>query len=241
MLCEIPVKEFEKLASLKIRYLSLDQVELPDEAYAVIPTIHGLEELCVTPNSPGNVALSYVAQCQELQKLYLHYSSIDDSSVIHVTRIRKLRKLDLTGTGVTRIPESFKSLASLTTLNLEKTTIGDDSVTTLTDCASLDHLSLSDTLVTDDGVETICKKLRLRKFLLGGPGVTDRCLPSVAEMETLRSLSLLTTSVTGKATELLCRLKNLELLMLPSKPFSRRQRAKLKSSLCTCQVHWFDD
>lgn len=130
-----------------------------------------------------------------------------DGELRHLSAMRSLRSLDLSGTRIT-----------------------DAGLVHLLGCVDLEVLSLWDTAVTDDGLALLGRLPNLRHLGLGNTAVTDAGLRHLAGLRRLRLVQLAGTAVVGPGLRHLHGLPELASVTLPWKVRARDRRL-LRSAL----------
>lgn len=142
--------------------------------------------------------------------LHAAHTGIGDHELRHLSGIRSLRLLDLSGTKVT-----------------------DVGLVHLLGCDDLEIVSLWDTAVTDDGLALLGRLPNLRHLGLGNTRVTDAGLRHLAGLRRLRLVQLPGTAVSGPGLRHLHGLPELASVTLPWKVGAghrRRLRAALPAA-----------
>ncbi|MGH7140696.1 MAG: leucine-rich repeat domain-containing protein [Pirellulales bacterium] len=114
-----------------------------------------------------------------LRYLGLSETHITDSGIPHLTALRWLSGLDLSGTRVSGA--TFAQLPpSLTNLRLARSAVTDESLKHLAKLPWLDALHFTDTRIGDAGVANLAGAIRLQSLDVSGTQVTDAALASIA-------------------------------------------------------------
>ncbi|MDG3004458.1 leucine-rich repeat domain-containing protein [Paludisphaera mucosa] len=120
-----------------------------------------------------------------------------DAHLVPIGRLTRLRRLDLSGSGVTDAGlAALEGLQRLGYLELGGTDIGDAGLMHVGRLAALEELYLNGTKVGDAGLAHLKGLGELRTLYLGGTRVTDAGLAEMKGLPNLRALVLLRTRIT---------------------------------------------
>jgi hypothetical protein len=113
--------------------------------------------------------------------------NVTDIGVRHLTRMSRLRHLDLSGTGVTdQGLEALRTLPELETVSLAWTRVTDAGTAQLSSCERLTSVNLQGTATGDGAVRALAGKTRLCQLRTGN-GVTDAGLALLHELPIFKS------------------------------------------------------
>lgn len=147
---------------------------------------------------------------------------ITDADLVHLAVIPNVEFLFLGGSKVTDggLTEHVSGLASLHSLRLNNTNIGDAGLDGLQGLDSLAELYLSDTAVTDKGLRAVAGMVDLTLLDLTGTAVGDAGLAELRSLKKLKILRLEGTQVTDHGLELLKNFPDLEVIILSNTKIS---------------------
>ncbi len=245
---QIDDRLFGALASLP-ELVSLDvqrSIHLTDTALASVSEFPKLRELILVENLFTDAGMMHLAAAERLQSLDLRgCSQLTITGLGELASLSRLRQLKLRGPVVNKpCLDQLQTLASLTSLTLEDSTLVDGDLValeplpleelTLERCfnltdqafaplAALDELtslSLRDVATTGDGLEHLANQSRLQTLRLRQTGVSDDALPHLTGLPALRRLELVQSFITDAGLETLGTLKRLEHLDLEDNQLS---------------------
>jgi Leucine-rich repeat (LRR) protein len=248
---DVPVESLELIRKVKsLRYLCVTGPELTDAKMAKIGELPWLTQLGIAPRdrSEGlrHIAklkslrhlflpavrdprfdrhLAYISDLTELEEIDFKDSMIGDAGLVHLRKMKKLKKLDLFSNPVTgRITdagmvhlkalksleelrltygftdvgiEHLATLDSLKKVNLWGDGITDKSMGTLAEMKSLEQLDLASLSITDEGMLKLSACHCLESLTLDKCQITDAGLADLAKLKTLSKLTLGRTQITG--------------------------------------------
>jgi len=169
-----PLRRFQE-----IRYVEMQSNEFNDKDLEAVCSLQTVSSLTITSESITDEGLKSVANCPNLQSLFLIAPVTDD------------------GLGVVR------ELGSLRTLNVHSDQVTGDFLGALDQrrgCV-LQALSLSGTNMDDRAVDHLIKCPWLENVSLRDTGITDEGLAKLAAVEHLRTLDVRETKVTREGIE----------------------------------------
>jgi hypothetical protein len=142
--------------------------------------------------------------------------AVGDEGMKSVARMRRLRLLDVFGTGVTdRGLKELAGLPRLFSLNLGKTGVTDAGIRSLAGLAELQWLDLSYTDVTDEGLKGLARCRRLTNLnLQSARFVTNAGMKELAGLPQLKHLMLAWTEITDAGLKEVARCPRLTHLTL---------------------------
>ncbi len=144
--------------------------------------------------------LAKVAGLAELQSLAFEGTpQLTDQGMMHLTRLSKLQRLSLRGTGVTDAGlANLSGLTELQHLSLGGTRVTDSGLVHLTSLKRLAWLWLDKTQVTDAGLDRLTNLTDLEVLVLDETRVTDAGLIRLAGFTKLKWLNLDRTRVSDQ-------------------------------------------
>ena len=177
----------------------------------------------------------------------LRFRSLDDaeedwpdSALANLHELRKLKTLNLAGTGVTdSCLKHLERLTGLQELGLGGTQVSDAGLEHLKRLVELRVLRLAGTQVGDAGIEHLEGLRSIEHLCLFSTEVTDAGLEHLRGLTALREVSLSDTQITNKGLDHLKRLTDLRVLGLCDTPVTRAGIEKLQESLPECGVIWY--
>jgi hypothetical protein len=161
-----------------------------------------------------------------------------DHDLDGLCELRRLRVLDLNGTGLTDAGvQAVGGFPGLSYLDLGGTRVSDAGLKGLKGLRSLKTLSLHGTRVTDAGLAELAELEALEQLHLAGTGVGDAGLKTVGGLRRLRHLNLSGTRVTDAGLRELVGLAGLhELWLLDCPAVTDEGVAELRKALPDCKV-----
>jgi len=149
-------------------------------------------------------SISIVRSFPDVTRLIVAWCRITDRSVTHITKLKKLQRLDLHATGIgDKGARQLSRLVELQELNLSITGVTNSSMDSLSKLKNLTMLDLSDTSIDDGGLLPLNKLKKLRVLHLRGTRITDAGLIQIAKMKNLKMVSIDFTKVTNGGFKLL--------------------------------------
>jgi thiol-disulfide isomerase/thioredoxin/Leucine-rich repeat (LRR) protein len=252
------------LANLKgldsIEKLHISDTQITDEGLLYLKDIKSLKSLAVSSNLMTGKGLIHLKEMPSLESLevslsmindaslanledlpvtnlYLSRSTISDTGLAHIAKLKSLEKLFLDNTGITDIGMVYlASLTSLKHLSLKGTRITDAGLANLRRLVSLEQLKLQRTNITDAGLSHLKNLPNLRGLYLGRTQITDAGLCELNGITSLRYLSLLGCPVSDKGLNHLKDLSSLEFLGVNGTKVTPIGAGVIKQALPTCQV-----
>ena len=135
-----------------------------------------------------DAVLADVARIETITALDLGGSkALTDEGVRHLSRLPRLKHLDLGGTAITdRGLQALRGLSALETLSLAGTHITDEGLAHLAHCHQLRQINLSWTRTGDGAIRALAGKAQLHDFA-SGIGVTDAGIALLHELPVFKS------------------------------------------------------
>ena len=135
-----------------------------------------------------DAVLADVARIETITALDLGGSkALTDEGVRHLSRLPRLKHLDLGGTAITdRGLQALRGLSALETLSLAGTHITDEGLAHLAHCHQLRQINLSWTRTGDGAIRALAGKVQLHDFA-SGIGVTDAGIALLHELPVFKS------------------------------------------------------
>lgn len=223
------------LASKAVKSLNLDGTKgVSDVAIATISEAQTLEELNLaaswaraldlTPlvrlkslktlelwnNQINDERAKNLGQLSSLEYLGLKGTGFADKHAVHLSKLTKLRRLDLDRRITDLGLRSISGLVDLEELSLDGAQITAEGLVHLARLKNLRSLRLDGADIGDDGVERLAKLHRLEILRLRGCGLTDKAFSSLVRIKRLKYLDLASNELTDKGFEHLPKLAKLE-------------------------------
>jgi hypothetical protein len=222
----IQSKELELLGELTLlEYLNFGGTMVNDEKLSVIGKLTWLTQLSIggsevsaglvhlknlkllrylnlnaLRNHNLDIDLAHIAGLTDLEDLDIQDSMVSDAGLVHLSKLYKLRRLNL-----------------LKTSPAGKIT--SDGMVHLKNLKSLEELTIP-TGITDTGVEHLAALDALKKINLRGDGVTDKSMSVLAQMKSLENLEIMSRNVTNAGIEKLSQCPRLKTLSLQNTPIT---------------------
>jgi len=195
-LVEEAAKSVRRNDSGQIIEVDLSAVEVTPEVLAALPQLTRLRSLLLRESTLEDSGLQEVGKCAALENLDLRECSIGNDGLEHLTGLKKLKALRLSGqSGATTVDdaglETLGQLPQLKVLAFDFLWVSGEGLQKLNPLKGLRELYLAGTLVGDSDLETLgnfpeLRKLRLSKLSqLSGQGVTE-----IAKLKHLEELDL---------------------------------------------------
>ncbi len=153
---------------------------------------------------------------QDGARVRLGGERVTDADLVHLAAISNLENLFLGGSKITDtgVTQHVSGLASLRSLRLNNTAIGDASLEALKGLSGLEELYLSETAVTDEGLKSIAGMTHLTLLDLTETAVSDRGLAELKGLSRITVLRLAGTQITDRTLQLLKQFPGLEVIIL---------------------------
>jgi hypothetical protein len=180
--------------------------------------LRSLAKLCtltlrgIPLNGAGKKALGKL----ESLRIFDMFNAADDDTLAHLTRLKGLEVLNLSGDGVTdRGLSIIGKMASLSSLRLYGTRITDGGLPHLVG-SKITNLRLVNTNVTDRGVAYLARLPKLQNLYLDYNAITDAAIPDLEKLKNLVHLGLCGTRVSvAGCKRLLAALPKLSIVEMP--------------------------
>ena len=204
------------LKNLKsLRYLNLNALRNHnlDIDLANIAGLTNLEDLDIQDAMVSDAGLVHLSRLYKLRRLNLLKTSptgkITDAGLANLKNLKSLEELTLP-TGITDTGvEHLTALDSLKKINLWGDGVTDKGMSVLAQMKSLENLEIMSRNVTDAGIEKLAQCPRLKSLSLQNAPITDAAIAHLTKLKTLTSLSFSKTNVTGKGLATLKELPHL--------------------------------
>jgi hypothetical protein len=197
---------------VQLKQLVLNGTFNPGQFSAAILNLRNLIRLDFNVICLGNTTINDILfdhaerSFMSLESLNVGNSSITDISLVSISKLVNLRKLDLTNTDISDDGLSYlPSLSKLTDLWLSWCrNVTDKGCQHLSKLTSLKSLIMFDCRITDIGFQLITRLKNLQYLGIACiSGITDVGFAFIAELKHLRRLDMLVTNVTNKSLEVI--------------------------------------
>ncbi|NIP23049.1 MAG: M48 family metalloprotease [Phycisphaerae bacterium] len=211
----------------RLEYLALYSKGFSDKGMVHIKDIPSLRILSFHESFPRitDAGLAHISDMPNLELLCMHgIQDITDEGIANLTKMRSLRKLNISSSQVTDKGLAYLSqIKTLERLDLpqDQKGITDKGLTYLGTLPNLRHLAISrihfndpkmnKEYYTDKGLAALANCRLLEELYIGSPGVTDEGMRQVARLTNLRKLMLFgCENVTNEGLSHLAPLKSLK-------------------------------
>lgn len=204
------------IARLKnLRYLVLDDTKVSDRGLAYVADLP-LEILQLSNTKITNTGLSQIGRMHIMVNLTLTgCRGVDNKGIAALSKLRCLRGLDLSGTGINSgCARDLVKLKMLTSLVLHGTDFDDEGLKTISSLKELYQIDLSRTKVTSAGIKYLSNLPALYKLSLAYDQIDDSVLPHLLALKSLRHLELSGTHISDRAFVALAKMPQLEQLTI---------------------------
>jgi hypothetical protein len=202
---------------------------------AAMPTLKELR-LDFAQINPGD--LNDLEQAQKLETLWLTGSSVSNSDLKSVAKVKTLTNLLLKSTQITR--EGLEHLSGhpqLERLHLPSC-VGNSEMIILKTLPNLQELDLSFCPIEDSCAQEIAQISNLHTLYLNDTKCGDGFLIPLRKLEKLNTLFLNGTKITDQAIDALSGLKQLTHLDLRDTKISQIAVQRLSNNLVNCAIFW---
>lgn len=174
-----------------LEYLQFGRLRQSNAVLAILPPLPELKTMIV--DEITDAGLSHLERFPNLESLIVSGKRFTDAGLLGLTTLTQLKDLCLAGTGV--LLDEAPPFPQLKSLNLQKTHVGDASLSHLDRFPNLQTLNLSRTNVTDEGLGALRGLKSLTILNLRMTDIGDESLPVLCGLSKLRSLDLELTAV----------------------------------------------
>ena len=222
---EIPMSPAtpEALAELtglqNLKFIQLFRADVTDDGFKELAKIDGLQQIRCAQTRISNDALKNISSLESLKALDLSDCNlVNDSGLLHLTKVPDLRFLKLWGPGITNAGmQHVGRMNSLQVLGLNDTGVTDDGVAELAGLNNLREVHLFRTSIGDDGLKVLAELPNMQLFNLRDTKISDAAISHLLQRDMLTSLDLSETQspgITDAGGKLLSGFKNLTRLNL---------------------------
>lgn len=182
--------------------------------------------------------LVHLAAIGNLENLFLGGSKITDTGVTqHVSGLASLRSLRLNTTAIGDAGlEGVKELSGLEELYLSETAVSDEGLKLIAGMTNLTLLDLTETAVSDTGLAELKGLSRLKILRLAGTQITDRTLQLLKQFPGLEVIILNDTKITDAGLESLKTLPAINLIRMHDTQVTDAGEAALRVALPKCRI-----
>jgi len=196
------------------------------------PLVAYLRQIYSGRHSDGTLASLAGADYAELDTLYRGFLQVTGDDLARLPERDQITKLCLGHTAVDDAGLAhLNSCVRLNWLDLAFTKTTDAGIVQLAAATAMDQLNLEGTQVTDLAMETIRRMTRLEELDLSGTGVTDAGLAAVTDLKGLKVLWLTGTGVTDAGLAPLYGLEQLEMLDVQGTRVTPEAMRRLRAAL----------
>ncbi len=189
---KITEKGISNLKGNFIQILNLKQTQVHDGVKKYLPT------MVDSSGSPSLVDLN------------LSETQVTDDIVPTLRRLPKLETIDLSvNKNITDVGVQSLEKLGIKKLNLAKTMVGDEAMSSIASIDGLLFLDLSGTTITDAGVKKLLTSNKLQELSLAHTKVTDESVKMLSSLKNLTVLNLTKTNVSDKALPIILKFDNL--------------------------------
>ncbi len=174
----------------------------------------GLRRVELRETAITGVGLEPLTELRELEALVLLDADLGEQGLVHLARLPRLRRLELSGPVEDPAMTGLGGLVGLEILHLGHPDVDDRVASQLAPLSRLRELDLGGTRVSDEGLGALVSLPVLEVLHLDRTRVTNRGLVHLSRLPALRVLSLNSTDVVDAGVKHLARLGTLEQLRL---------------------------
>jgi len=186
-----------------LRALLLDYLWISEVGLRKLSELKQLEELTLAQTLVRDDAIAPIARFSKLRKLRLARTGITATGVEKLIELEHLEDLDLSE--ASQITDEalmhVGRLRGLKRLNLWRVPVGDRGIAHLAGLTKLEWLNLDDTATSDKGLAAIVGMKNLTFLHLGSTAVSDLGLEHLTGLKTLSDISLRRTAVSKEGSE----------------------------------------
>jgi Leucine-rich repeat (LRR) protein len=169
-----------------LKALSLRCSAVADEDFAVLASLHRLEELILNDSPITDAGVSQISRISSLRRLELHFAKITDLGVESVAQLPNLERLRLSATAIGDVGvEYLREHPALTELDLHYTKITSAALDPIASIPNLSALDVAMTRIADEGVAHLAGHPRLRNLNLGSTDASGVGLDRLPALEDL--------------------------------------------------------
>ncbi len=193
--------------------------------------------LALYSTSLTDTGLKEIARLKQLRILNLGNTQVTDAGLTELTGLGQLEILSLSGNNVTgKGLKAVTALKQLRSLNLSSTKVTDASLKDLAGLERLETLDLRNTPLTDGVLKSLAGLKSLHTLNLEGANISDALLQELRGLKQLRSLNLVSTNVTDAGLKELAKMDQLAALDLTSSKVTETGAAELRKALPKAKI-----
>ncbi|MCA9026739.1 MAG: hypothetical protein KDA86_16140 [Planctomycetaceae bacterium] len=224
-----------------IQKIKMGRNKMTDVGLAVLPSLPKLESLTCGVSIITDETLQILSRCKNLRILSLSHVESTDAGFEALAHLKKLQFLELMGTPICRGVRHLTYLP-LTSLNLSKTLVDDESLKSIGEITTLRELSIGETAITDDGLKHLAGLQNLESLSLYDNAITAKGLREIQRLPHLDSLSLSGVPLDDDAVHVLAEMQNLRSLFIMRTPITKDQLNYLDEHLPDkCRIYADDE
>lgn len=164
-------------------------------------------------------------------------AQVTDAGLVHLRRLRKLQRLNLSGTHVTDAGlRHLRGLHTITAVSLAGTHVTDRGLAELQHLPELRWLNLKHTRISDNGVRHLLHLRKLEHLNLGHTSISDAGVAQVGKLANLKALGIAGTLITDMSINPLMELEQIEHLDLRGSEITPEGYARLQRALPKAEV-----
>ncbi|HUW18604.1 MAG TPA: hypothetical protein VMW16_04815 [Sedimentisphaerales bacterium] len=208
------LEHLKNLKSLRCLVVAVDNPALYNRL-AHITGLSELEELSLWYSQMPDEGLVHLSALKKLKKLYLsRATAVTDAGVVHLKDLKSLELLDLPTHAVTDATlEYLVKLDLLKSLHIGNR-VTDKGLALIAEMKSLRSLNIDGSEVSPEGMASVGKIKSLTELDVGGRHITDAHIAKLAECDGFKSLALHDCPVTDAGLAHIAKLKSLEKLTI---------------------------
>jgi hypothetical protein len=191
--------------------------------FKTIGKLDGVDTLYAGRNPVEREHLLHLSRLWRLKVLDLSGTTVGDEAVETLLRHRSLEELHLNDTQVgSRGVIQLATLPNLETLSLSQTSVGDDGINALAACRSLEELAIDRTVVADEAIARLAS-LPLKTFSASGTKAGSKMAAAFAKSPTIHSVDVRDSQVTVDDAIAMFRAPDLAFLSFADVTWERRE------------------
>jgi Leucine-rich repeat (LRR) protein len=192
-----------------------DALKITDAGVRNLAGLTKLKEVHFSNGQLSDKSLAVFGQMPGLKTLSLQGNSFGDDGLKHLAGLKELRALYV---------------------GMNRQTIKDAGVQSLSGLTALEHLDLQGASLTDKGVAALKHLKEMRSLDMNGPAITDESVEYLLGMTKLQHLNVSNTGLTEKGVERLLALPDLKMFFLPSAAIPQERRSEVRQRRPGLQV-----
>ena len=194
-------------------------------------------------SNTSDEALQYLPAMPDIRVLLLQNTQARDSSLKHVSNLRKLEHLYMWDVSLVSDAgvEHLEGLHNLKSVHINDSRISDGALRVFGRLENLEELSLQGNHFSDDGLANLVDLQRLRSLWAnqGTTRISDRGLEHLVQLSQLETLAIQGDSITDDGLQTLARLKGLKWLMVSSNTVTEEGAERLRAKLGNAKIELY--